>query len=652
MRKTLSLLVLSAVVALTSHAKITLPGYFTNNMVLQQNSSLTIHGTAKKNAKVTVRLGWDAQPTVVRADADGRWAVDVAVPSAGGPYTLSFSDGKELKLSNVYSGEVWFCSGQSNREMPLAGWGRIMNYEAEIAAANHPRIHLLQVENTTALVPHQEVNLSMGGWQPCTPSTVPGFSSAAYFFARHITNNIPDVHIGIIDSTWGGTPAEAWTSLDMLATLPEFSEEANRARDIHNTDSIIADYNARMKAWNDRVIALDAGMSVPGTWASRKTDTKTWKTLPLAGVWEENGMEDFDGVVWFKRTLNIPAEFAGKDVTLSIGMIDDDDITYLNGVEIGSTTGWDKPRRYTIPASKSRAGECELTVRVFDNRGNGGVYGDASEFYLECNGKRLAITGDWKYAVGVSKDKYGDAPSSPLGGQFPSYPAILYNAMVNPFIGFPIKGAIWYQGESNEGRSDSYSVLFPSMICDWRDKWGYDFPFYFVQLANFRNPQYFDANSGWAPLREAQTKALELSNTGMAVTIERGLADDIHPKDKQEVGRRLAELALNTTYGVGTSVTPMYKSHTVDGDCVTVRFTVPVVAKNGKAEGFVVAGPDRVFHRADGEVKDGCVVLRCSEVKHPMAVRYGWSDNPTCNVYGAGDMPLSPFRTDRWKVAQ
>lgn len=532
--------------SVTSKSRITF--CFTDNMVLQQKTDITFYGDATKNKQLTVKTGWNGKEYHTEADGQGKWSLKIPTPAAGGPYEITFSDGKKLQLKNVMIGEVWFCSGQSNMEMPVAGWGKVMNYEQEIAEAAYPAIRLFQVKKNTSLAPLKEVESTLGGWQECSSATVPEFSALAYFYARALWKEL-NVPIGVIDCTWGGTPAEAWTNHETLRQVMGFREEMDKLERLgFDPNRMEQAYSEERAHWQSLFTEKDKGMENGKLcWTAPSLSEEDWQTISLPGYWEGKGLKDFDGIIWFRRSLEIPAEWAGKPLTLRLGMIDDEDITYFNGVEIARGAGYMTPRTYTIPAKLVKAGKAVLAVRVSDFGGEGGIHGKAEELYVEADGKRISLAGDWKYRIGLSLKGFPPAPVSPI--QSSSYPTVLFNAMVKPWTAFPIKGVIWYQGEANVGRSEQYGDLFPALITDWRRQWRSNFPFYFVQLANFMESKKIQPNSEWAALREAQTKALKLDQVGMAVTIDIGLADDIHPKNKQEVGRRLALLALAGSYG-------------------------------------------------------------------------------------------------------
>ncbi len=632
-------------------AKVVLPSVFTDNMVLQQKTDITFYGDATKNKQLTVKTGWNGKEYHTEADGQGKWSLKIPTPAAGGPYEITFSDGKKLQLKNVMIGEVWFCSGQSNMEMPVAGWGKVMNYEQEIAEAAYPAIRLFQVKKNTSLAPLKEVESTLGGWQECSSATVPEFSALAYFYARALWKEL-NVPIGVIDCTWGGTPAEAWTNHETLRQVMGFREEMDKLERLgFDPNRMEQAYSEERAHWQSLFTEKDKGMENGKLcWTAPSLSEEDWQTISLPGYWEGKGLKDFDGIIWFRRSLEIPAEWAGKPLTLRLGMIDDEDITYFNGVEIARGAGYMTPRTYTIPAKLVKAGKAVLAVRVSDFGGEGGIHGKAEELYVEADGKRISLAGDWKYRIGLSLKGFPPAPVSPI--QSSSYPTVLFNAMVKPWTAFPIKGVIWYQGEANVGRPEQYGDLFPALITDWRRQWRSNFPFYFVQLANFMESKKIQPNSEWAALREAQTKALKLDQVGMAVTIDIGLADDIHPKNKQEVGRRLALLALAGSYGKNVSSSaPVFQNYIIKGDKMELDFGQKqdgFKIKDTTLKGFTIAGPDRVFYSAEAMVQNGKIIVSSPKVSVPLAARYGWADNPDCNLYGENGLPVAPFRTDCW----
>lgn len=632
------------------HAKVKLPSIFSDYMVFQQKTKAAVWGKADPGKTINISTTWSRVRYSSKADELGNWKILVATPSYGGPYAMTISDGDPLILMNIMIGEVWVCSGQSNMEMPLAGWGKVNDYEQEIAAAKYPEIRLLQVDHVTSNFPLDDAKVANSGWKPCIPQYVAEFSSVAYFFAREIYNKTK-VPIGLIHTSWGGTIAEAWTSGATLKTMPDFVEAVNKIENAEK-DKSGPSLEQQLASWQQLVLAKDTGL-VAGkpAWIANSLDVSSWKTMSLPTEWEQAGMPGFDGVVWFRKNISIPQAWEGKELTINLGTIDDNDITFFDGEKIGETEGYNKPRSYTIPANKVKAGTFALVVRVFDGSGGGGIYGNKDVISLVSEGgSRFSLDGEWQYKVGLNLK---DIPPTPALSTSPNRTTVLYNAMIHPFLQFPIKGAIWYQGESNADRAHQYRTLFPAMITDWRKQWGIgDFPFYFVQLANFMKVDEKPVASAWAELRDAQRGTLSLPNTGMAVSIDLGDATDIHPKNKQDVGKRLALIALAKTYGIKVPYTgPVYQSAKIESGVVKLNFTAAEGLKTSdgaELKGFAIAGSDQKFHWAKAEIKGNQIVLSSKEVPEPVAVRYAWANNPVCNLVNGAGLPASPFRTDKW----
>lgn len=634
------------------YAKITLPAYYTDNMVFQQQTDICISGKSSRQGTIELRAGWDKKTYRGEIDPKGEWSILIRTPKAGGPYDIAISDGEECFLHNVMIGEVWLCSGQSNMEMPVAGWGKVMNYEMEIKEADYPSIRLFQVKKETSVMPKDNLASTMGGWKECSPATIPEFSSVAYFFARNLWKELR-VPIGVIDCTWGGTPAEGWASYEAMKNVLGYSEEVENARRLRFDAGLLKEkYEVDRQSWQKELNGRDRGNSAgKDSWAAVEYMDDSWSVMSLPGHWESRGMSNFDGIVWFRKTIDIPEEWEGKPLTLSLGMIDDEDITYFNGVEVARGYGYNSQRQYTVPARLVKSGKAVISVRVSDFGGEGGIAGQSDDLWIAADAMRkISLATEWKYKVGISLKEIRRAPLSPVNNT--SYPAAIYNAMVHPLVGFPIKGVIWYQGEANVGRAEEYTDLFKALILDWRDKWqNKEMPFYFVQLANYLTRKEVQPDSEWAALREAQSKALHLDNTGMAVTIDIGEANDIHPKNKQEVGRRLSLLALQKTYGKKKVADIMaYKDYIIENNKIRLIFAGghKGFLLADRLTGFTVAGTDRQFYPAKVEVDDNEILVWSPEVEHPVAVRYGWADNPNCNLFDATGLPVAPFRTDCW----
>ena len=691
--KKLFLTLAIAITALAAQAEVKLPGWMTSHMVLQQQTTVHLTATAKKGATVKITASWDQQTVKVQADKQtGAFAFDLRVPRAGGPFTITFDDGKKLVLEDVMAGEVWFCSGQSNMEMPVKGWGKVKNWEQEVAAANHPLVRLFQVEKTVAHQPQTTVPIGhTKGWAVCTPAMVEEFSACAYFFAREVSQKL-GIAVGVVNSSWGGTPAESWVSHEKLSGVTGFEEHQKRVFETgFDEEKIQQLYLAERAEWMKEIFGDDRGLKdgdlTQAPWAQGDFDDSKWQKMSQPIHWNQTPeLKEFDGIVWLRRVIDIPAPLAVKDLKLELGPIDDEDCTYWNGTLVGTTTGWNISRHYTIPAHLLKPGRNILAVRIYDTSGDGGFCGDAKDFYLKSDDTTIPLTGDWSWQKSMSAAEV-KAHSGAVEPKKPNdswYPANLFNAMVAPFLTMPIRGFLWYQGCSNVGRAIQYEGLFQTLIHDWQARFNRNsevaaypkpapsqndrrrffqqpdskvLPFYFVQIANYLQRRDLQPQSEWAAIREAQRKALKLDGVSMMVNIDIVEANDIHPKNKQEVGRRLALLALNRTYGreEACAAPEFYQMSVRDGRAILTFRPVQGsdnLAENADIKGFTIAGADRQWHvakaRIEGERWMQRVVVECPEVPYPVAVRYAWADNPECNLQTVSGLPVGPFRTDDW----
>ncbi len=641
MKKQITILAIGSMIAGGASAKVTLPRFFTDNMVVQQNSVLTLPGTAEPMSQVTVRTDWSDDVVKTKAGKDGRFSVTLPTPAAGGPYTLIVSDGTgdDTVLSNVLSGEVWLCSGQSNMEYPVKGWTQVMNAGEVVATAQHPDIRLLQVRKNISYAPLDDAEVNMGGWVEASPATM-DFSAIAYLYALHLHNEL-GVPVGVIDSTWGGTPAEAWTGYSHLLGVPGFEGELAALKNSGFTrDGLQADYDKRVNEWLKEVekidVQFDRGVYQTGA---------GWGMMPVPALWETSVLPDFDGVVWVQKKLELPAEAAGKPVELHLGIIDNEDVTYFNGQKVGGMNGWDAPRFYNVPGNLVKKDNV-ITIRVIDFDGGGGIGGRPEDVCAIVDGKAYPLAGDWNYLVAGD---FRSLPQRPSAVGSSSYPTVLYNAMIHPLRIMPVKGVLWYQGCANVGRDKQYAPLFKALINDWRELWKKDFPFYFVQLSGFQTPKNVQPDSPWADLRNSQAKALELPNTGMAVSIDLGHPGDIHPSDKQEVARRLSLIALNRDYGKDCEyAAPVCVAATPADGKIQLKFNGAVKPTSSALTGFIIGDKDGNFAYANARlVGDDTVVLSSPLIKAPVVARYDWADYPGGNLYGANGLPVAPFATDK-----
>ncbi len=631
-------------------AQVKLPAIFSDNMVLQRDAKIPVWGTAKPGQQITVKL--HQQSKTATADRDGNWRVDLAAMPAGGPYEMAVSSVENITFKNVMIGEVWLCSGQSNMEMPMVStWATVNNFKAEVAAANYPDLRLFIVKRAKSTKPRADVESE--GWKSCDSTSVKNFSATAYFFGRHLQQKL-GVPVGLIQSAWGGTVVEAWTSSATLKTVPDMAGFV-KMLEASPLDSIFDEsaFAAKMAAWNRKLDEMDASPSgTAPAWINPSFDDSDWPTMLLPNTWERAGLPAFDGIMKFRKVIQLPVSFNKQNLQLNLGPIDDADVTYFNGVQIGTTSIYNQHRHYRVPADLPKAGENVIAVRVLDTGGNGGLYGKPEALnLLKDSTQAFSLAGEWRYQPGADLQ---NLPPRPVPPNTPNRPTVLYNAMIAPLVPYAIRGVIWYQGESNAGRAYQYRALFPLLIKDWRARWGQgDFPFLFVQLANYQPVAQEPLDDTWAELREAQTMALALPNTGMAVTIDIGDANDIHPGNKQDVGNRLALNARHRVYGENIVYSgPIYKSMKVEGNRIRLFFDHAqdgLMSKGGgKLQGFAIAGADRKFVWAEAMIDGKTVVVSSPQVAKPVAVRYAWAINPVCNLYNHAGLPASPFRTDAW----
>jgi sialate O-acetylesterase len=635
---------LLALAAGVARADVRLPAILGSNMVLQADAAAPFWGWAKPGEEISIVGSWPgARAASATAGPDGQWSCALQTPEAGGPYTVLIEGANDIELTNVLVGEVWLCSGQSNMEWPL----RASDNAAEaIAGADHPEIRLFLVENAIAPAPAPDCQ---GQWVVCSPQTVPDFSAVGYYFGRALSREI-DAPIGLIAADWGGTPAESWTSEAGLAGFPRLAGGLELMRLLREDPGALeSEYQRALADWTAKYETAEQF-----TWAKPGFDASGWGTIQVPSTWSGE-LGNFDGTVWHLREIDIPAAWAGRDLTLELGPIDDEDVTLFNGAEVGAHRGaghWNTPRRYTVPAKLVAPGKAVIAVSALDTAGMGGINGAANQLFLAPNGasesERISLAGEWRYKKGKSASEIPGRPQKQAMGAHT--PSSLYNGMIAPVRPFAIRGAIWYQGESNRGEAYEYRSLFPAMINDWRRQWGYDFPFYFVQIAPFT---YGGDNGETAELREAQLMTLALPNTGMAVTMDIGNPRDIHPRNKLDVGERLALWALAKTYaksGIEYSG-PLYAGIEGDGASIRVRFANAdgLQARGGVPRGFEVAGEDGKWHAAGAIIDGDSVILSAYGLAKPVAARYAWDDDIEPNLVNGAGLPASPFRSDDWK---
>jgi len=647
-------------------AEIRAASLFGDNMVLQREISAPVWGTAAPGEAVTVTFHEQVAHTV--ANGDGQWCIRLKPMQASTvPGKLVITGKETMTFTNVLVGEVWVCSGQSNMEWAL---GQSENAAQAIAAADYPQLRMFTVGHAVASIPQATCQ---GNWTVCGPKTAGGFSATGFYFARCLQEQLR-VPVGMINASYGGTRAEPWTSLPGLKALPSFRQmteqyeharQSDKAQLACEREMAQQEYANRRAAWYRTLDARDPGLKKH--WMAPDADISGWWTVEFPCAKNDNPLGSFIGSLWCRKTVEIPQSWVGKLLELHLGVIDETDDTYINGVHVGRTwfetpEFWKVSRVYPVPAALVTSTRIELTVRMLNLYYDLGCYGPAGEMKLTLKDVPaelpVSLAGSWRYTDGLAIG-HGEIPLLPPAMP-PTVntgtPAALFNGMIHPLIPYAIRGVIWYQGESNAAADayPEYHELFTGLITSWRAAWGQgDFPFAFVQLANYLAVQQQPVErASWAELRAAQAKTLALPNTTMAVIIDIGAANNIHPKNKQDVGTRLALSVLANTYHQPNPLYtgPCYQSFHREGAQLRLRFRFArgLTCKGDSPTGFAIAGNDKVYHRANARIDRESVIVWSPEVPEPVAARYGWANNPPCNLYNAAGLPMAPFRTDNW----
>ena len=610
--------------------KLKLPLLFSDHMVYQRDKPFLIWGWDEPGQPVTVELSNYRQTST--ADDTGRWEIELPVQSTGGPYSFTIKGSTTETITDIYFGDVWIAGGQSNMEWKL-NMG-IIGAEEEIYNSDYPGIRFFEIPKTHSF--QEKSTLDSGEWHVSNPENSPNFSAVAWYYAKkyHLETGIP---IGIISSNWGGTPAESWVPVDQLLDVLGYEEVASEILnpeidwntiDKDNSNNISEMY--RQVA--DTTDILNFGIHL------ENFDSSDWDTVNLPNS------KPLTNFVWLRKTIDLKST---DNVQLSFGKPGKFTVLYINGKQVYSKIWSDDPRIIEIDKNILRIGENTIAIRTVEDWDNKTFIGETNQFWIETALNRISLEGSWNFSNTIE-------PPLPEIIRPEHLPGTLYNGMIHPLIKFPIKGTIWYQGESNVVTHQYYKALFSRLIESWRNKWGYDFPFLFVQLANYQERFDYPTESNWAKLREAQTQTFqEVDRTGIAVAIDIGQANDIHPRNKKDVGERLWMAARKVVFEEDIIHSgPMYKSHEIHDNYVEVSFHF---AENGwynkegdNIEGFAIAGQDSVFHWANVKLVGSTVVLSSDEVQNPIEIRYAWADNPKVTLYNSEGLPVIPFRTDDW----
>ena len=633
--------------SLTVFAQLKLPSVISDNMVLQRETDVPIWGWTKPESKVTVKFMDQIKSTT--ADKAGEWKICFdPMPAIHKPQKMIIESDKNIvTLTNILVGEVWVCSGQSNMERSM---GHLNNAEKEIADANDSKIRFFAIKKFN-FKPYESDDCE-GQWIECSSKIAKKRTAVGYYFAQELRKKI-DVPIGLIEAYFGGSSIGAWTSERVLKKWPELQGRFDR-REKYNTkkkyDSLI---NNDKEKWINELKKFDKGFA--DNWMDSKVSSKGWEKIMLPVLWNSTKkLKNFKGTVWFRKTFYIPENWKNKKLMVTLGSIKEYDFTWLNGKEIGMMQvpylSW-LSRRYKVDNSDYKIGKNTIVICDYNKKYGGGIICDEDNMQIFPEGEpenAISLDGEWFYKIGYSGTELSKAPIPFLLGQHNL--STLYNSKISPIIPFGIKGVIWYQGESNQGNPYEYREMFPDLIGSWRDDWSQgNFPFYYVQIA----PYNYNNKINSALLREAQLLSMKVTNTGMAVTMDIGNPNDIHPKNKKDVGKRLALWALAKNYGFTNIVFsgPVYKKMKVDGNKILLSFDYAdgLKTRDGKAPShFEIAGIDKKFFPAIAEIKNEKIVVFNHKIKNPIAVRYGWSDVAEPNLCNQSNLPASSFRTDKW----
>ena len=617
-------------------AEVRLPKLVSSGMVLQCNSQVKIWGWADSNEEISLKF--DGLEFTTTATADGKWTIMLPPQNAGGPFDMTISGKNTIHLNNILFGEVWLCSGQSNMETTLSRVSPL--YEKEIETSENPQIRLFQVPVKWNFRTPQN-DIQGGKWEEANPQNILKYTAVGYFFARGLYEKYK-IPVGIIQCAAGGSAAESWISEETLSAFPEQYKIARQLADSAYLSNLLASERNAGKKWNEELVKTDKSNPL---WSAPAFDDTDWQIFQLPGNFRETiGFES--GIVWFRKEIELPENFAGKPAYLEMGRIVDSDSVFINGIFVGSVSYQYPPRRYNIEPRILKTGKNVIAVRVVSQSGNGGFIKE-KPYQLTVAGQKLDLQGNWKYKVGAKTE------NAPVSTFLPSKPVGLFNAMLHPISGYTIKGVAWYQGETNAERPTGYASVLKSLIAGWRGLWNNNLPFLIVQLPEFMEEKTEPAESDWAVLRNEQLKILSVPGTSLIVTLGLGEWNDIHPLRKKEVSDRLLQAALKNVYGEKNLVVsgPIYKSMKIKGNKIEISFNEcgkGLKTADGKEpKYFAIAGADKKFVWAKTQIKNNKIIVWSKNMKDPVIVRYAWADNPKgANLCNSDGMPASPFSTE------
>jgi sialate O-acetylesterase len=638
------LLLIFLISAFSGYSQVRLPKLISNGMVLQRDTKIKIWGWAAANEKITIEFL--SKKHQLRSDKMGNWQLQLSNLKAGGPYKMKISASNSIEIDDIVIGDVWLCSGQSNMAMAVSAVSSL--YPNEIANSENNFIRNFEVPREYEFN-IQRTDLSGGSWASANPKNVMKFSAAGYFFAAALYEKYK-IPIGMIHSSYGGTPIHAWLSEEALKPFPESYNEIAALKNPEFVKSIENKDLELEKKWNTTLLQTDEGIASKGNWQSNATSTSDWSEAKIPGLTNGTALEKVNGVVWYKKEIEVTKKVALADAILKLGTMMGADSTYVNGIFVGATKDQWSARKYDVLPNTFVEGKNTITIRLVKKRGNGGFV-EGNKYTLEVNNQTIDLSGIWKYKIGAKMDGLPNAVNLRWK------PTSLHNAMIQPLKNYSVKGALWYQGEGNSGKPKEYAQLLPALIGELRTVFNHPkMPFLFVQLPNYQKVQPNPSESNWALLRESQSKTLAVPNTGMATTIDVGEWNDIHPHQKQPVGQRLALIAQNKIYGDSKVVCygPQYKAMQIVNDKIVLDFDTFDSTMQFRGAGthinFAIAGEDKKFVWAEAKIENGKIIVSNPTVPKPVAVRYAWADNPENGqlLFNTEGIPASPFRTDNW----
>ena len=628
-----------------------MPKLVSDGMVIQRDSKLNIWGWSSANEKI--ELHFQGKTYKTSASKDGKWNMELPRMKAGGPYTMKVMGKNQIVINDILIGDVWLCAGQSNMVHQLDIHDVL--YEKEIKEANYPEIRHFKIP-TTASISGPLDDLDGGEWQKAIGEEVRPFSAVAYFFAKKIYDKY-QIPIGLINASVGGMPIEAWIPKEGFKDFPEILNIIAENKDstfVHSQKADSFPSNEKKRQVKDK------GLIGKIPWYDVQYQPKNWRRINIPGYWEDQGAKDLNGVVWYRREIDLPASMVGERARVFLGRIVDADELYINGVKVGNKTYQYPQRRYHVSDTLLKEGKNIFVVRVTNNFGKGGFVPD-KPYYIFTRKDTVDLKGYWQYKVGEVYQPFDFAAyrknksdeNAPRRINPESEPTALYNAMIAPYKNFPLKGILWYQGESNIGNPGHYENYMRALIKGWRDVFHQpNIPFIYAQLPNYSDVKYLPTESQWAELREAQLKASDMPNVAMTVNIELGEWNDIHPDNKKDVGERMALAALNLSYNEDIVYSgPTYEDYKIEDDKIIISFTHTgsgLIANDGEElSDFAIAGENKNFVWAHARIEGDRVIVWSEDVQNPKYVRYAWADNPdNPNLYNKEGLPASPFQTE------